>query len=82
LTSDACKARRIKMDNQKIKSSHEVRIEEIYQISKGIEHKELKVTGLIENRAQGKRVVDFYENITHLEQILALKSMLKCIKRN
>jgi ribosome-associated heat shock protein Hsp15 len=73
--ADACKAGRVKLDSQNIKPSHEVKIGEIYQVSKGIERKVLKVTGLLENRADAKTVIDFYEDITPVEQTQAFKSM-------
>ena len=75
LASDACKAGRVKLDNQNIKPSHEVRVGEIYQVSKGIDRKVVKVTGLLENRVDAKTVVDFYEDITPVEQTQAFKSM-------
>jgi len=75
LAADACKAGRIKLDNQNIKPSHEVKIGEVYQVSKGIERKVLKITGLLENRMDAKSVVDFYEDMTPIEQTHAFKSM-------
>ncbi len=75
LAADACKAGRVKLDNQNIKPSHEVKVGEVYQVSKGIERKVLKVTGLLESRADAKTVVDFFEDITPVEQTHAFKSM-------
>jgi len=75
LAADACKAGRVKLDAQNIKPSHEVKVGEIYQVSKGIERKVIKVTGLQENRADAKTVINFYEDITPLEQTQAFKSM-------
>jgi ribosome-associated heat shock protein Hsp15 len=75
LASDACKAGRVKLDGQNIKPSHEVKTGETYQVSKGIERKILKVTGLLESRADAKTAVNFYEDITPLEQTQAFKSM-------
>jgi ribosome-associated heat shock protein Hsp15 len=75
LAADACKAGRVKLDSQNIKPSHEVRVGEIYQVSKGIDRKVLKVTGLLEQRADAKTVIDFYEDITPVEQTQAFKSM-------
>jgi ribosome-associated heat shock protein Hsp15 len=75
LAADACKAGRVKLDNQNIKPSHEVRVGETYQVSKGIDRKVLKVTGLLEQRADAKTVIDFYEDITPVEQTQAFKSM-------
>jgi ribosome-associated heat shock protein Hsp15 len=75
LSSDACKAGRVKLDNQNIKPSHEVKVGEIYQVSKGIDRKVVKVTGLLENRADAKTVIDFYQDITPVEQTQAFKSL-------
>ena len=75
LAAEACKAGRVKLDNQNIKPSHEVKVGETYQVSKGIERKVLKVTGLLENRADAKTVIDFFEDITPVEQTQAFKSM-------
>ncbi len=75
LATEACKAGRVKLDSQNIKPSHEVKIGETYQISKGIERKVLKVTGLLEQRADAKTVVGFYEDLTPVEQTHAFKSM-------
>jgi len=73
--ADACKAGRVKLDNQNIKPSHEVKIGETYQVSKGIERRVLKVTGLLQSRADAKTAGHFYEDITPVEQTQAFKSM-------
>jgi len=75
LASDACKAGRVKLDGNNIKPSHEVKIGEVYQVSKGLERKVIKVTGLLESRVDAKTAVCFYEDITPLEQTTAYKSM-------
>lgn len=75
LAADACKAGRVKLDNQNTKPSHEVKIGETYQVSKGIERRVLKVTGLLHSRADAKTAVHFYEDITPVEQTQAFKSM-------
>ena len=75
LASDACKAGRVKMDSNNVKPSHEVKIGEVYQISKGLERKVIKVTGLLESRVDAKTAVYFYEDITPVEQTTAFKSM-------
>jgi ribosome-associated heat shock protein Hsp15 len=75
LATDACKAGRVKLDGQNIKPSHEVKVGEIYQVSKGIERKLVKVTGLLENRTDAKIAVNFYEDLTPVEQTHAFKSM-------
>jgi len=75
LATEACKAGRVKLDGQNIKPAHEVKIGEIYQVSKGIERKVIKVTGLLENRMDAKSVVDFYDDETPIEQTHGFKSM-------
>lgn len=75
LAADACKAGRVKLDNQNIKPSHEVKMAEVYQVSKGIERKVLKVTGLLESRTDAKTALNFYEDLTPVEQTQAFKSM-------
>jgi len=75
LASDACKAGRVKLESQNIKPSHEVKVGETYQVSKGIERRVLKVTGLLENRVDAKTAADFYSDITPIEQTQAFKSV-------
>jgi ribosome-associated heat shock protein Hsp15 len=75
LASEACKAGRVKLNGTNIKPSHEVRLGEVYQVSKGIDRKVIKVVGLLESRVDAKKAVDFYEDITPVEQTLAFKTM-------
>jgi len=75
LATDACKAGRIKLEGQNVKPSREVKIGEVYHVAKGIERRVLKVTGLLENRVDAKTAVNFYEDITPVEQTQAFKSM-------
>jgi len=77
LAADACKAGKVKLEGQNIKPSHEVRIGETYQVSKGIEKKVLKVTGLLENRSDAKTAVLFYEDLTPVEQTYGYKSVFQ-----
>jgi ribosome-associated heat shock protein Hsp15 len=77
LASDACKSGRVKLEGNNIKPSHEVKVGEVYQVSKGIERKIIKVTGLLESRVDAKTAVYFYEDITPVEQTLAFKSMFQ-----
>lgn len=77
LASDACKAGRVKWDGQNIKPAHEVKLGEVYQISKGPDKKIVKVTGLLESRVDAKTAVNFYEDITPVEQTPAFKSMFQ-----
>jgi len=75
LAADACKAGRVKLDSQNIKPSHEVKVGNVFQVSKGVDRKVVKVTGLLENRVDAKKAIDFYDDITPVEQTLAFRSM-------
>ena len=77
LATEACKAGRVKLDGQNIKPSHEVKIGEIYNVSKGIERKVIKVTGLLETRMDAKTVINFFADETPLEQTQGYKSMFQ-----
>jgi len=77
LATEACKAGRIKLDGQNIKPAHEVKVGEVYQVSKGIERKVIKVTGLLENRMDAKSVAAFYTDETPVEQTYGFKSMFQ-----
>ncbi|BAU55358.1 RNA-binding S4 domain-containing protein [Mucilaginibacter gotjawali] len=75
LATDACKAGRVKLDGQNVKPSREVKINEVYHVAKGPDRRVLKVTGLLENRVDAKTAVNFYEDITPMEETQAFKSM-------
>lgn len=75
LAADACKAGRVKLDGQNVKPSREVKIGEVYHVSKGIERRLVKVTGLIENRTDAKTAAGFYEDVTPFEQTHAYQSV-------
>jgi len=75
LASDACKAGRVKLNGNNIKPSHEVKVDEVYQISKGPDKRTIKVTGLLESRVDAKKAVGYYDDITPEEDTPAFKSM-------
>ncbi|PTQ99310.1 heat shock protein Hsp15 [Mucilaginibacter yixingensis] len=75
LAADAVKAGRVKLDGNNIKPSHEVKVGEVYLVSKGIERKIILVTGLLENRVDAKTAVNFYEDQTPVEDTYGYKSM-------
>lgn len=77
LAAEAVKAGRVKLDGNNIKPSHEVKVGEVYQVSKGIERKVILVTGLLENRVDAKTAVNFYEDQTPVEDTYGYKSMFQ-----
>lgn len=75
ISTEACKAGRIKMSGQNLKPSHIVKIGEEYTVQKGPDRKIIKVTGLLERRVDAKTAVTFYEDLTPVEETTAYKSM-------
>jgi ribosome-associated heat shock protein Hsp15 len=75
LATESCKAGKVKLDGQNIKPSHEVKVGEVYQVSKGIERKIIRVTGLLENRMDAKSVVNFFADETPAEHTLQYKTI-------
>lgn len=74
ISTEACKAGRIKMSGQNLKPSHIVKIGEEYTVQKGPDRKIIKVTGLLDRRVDAKTAVTFYEDLTPLEDTMAYKS--------
>jgi len=74
LATEACKAGRVKLSGQNIKASHEVKVGEVYHVSKGIEKKQLRVTAFLFNRVDAKTAINYYEDITPEEETFAFKS--------
>ncbi len=75
LSTEACKAGRIKMNGQNLKPSHVVKIGEEYTVQKGPDKKIIRVTGLLERRVDARTAVAFYEDLTPVEDTTAYKSM-------
>jgi ribosome-associated heat shock protein Hsp15 len=75
LATEACKAGRVKLEGNNLKASHIVKIGEVYHVSKGIERRQIKVTGLLHSRVDAKTAVSFYEDVTPIELTQKFKSM-------
>lgn len=75
LATEACKAGRVKKGGTNIKPSYEVKIGDEFQVSKGIEKKVVKVTGLLYNRVDAKKAILYYEDITPEEDTYKFKSV-------
>ncbi len=75
LASDACKAGRVKLSGQNIKASHEVKLNEVYSVSKGPERKVIMVTGLLEMRVDAKTAINYYEDKTPVEDRQGFQAM-------
>lgn len=75
VSTEACKAGRVKLDGNNLKASHVVKIGEVYTVQKGSDRKVIEVIGLLERRVDAKTAVNFYKDITPLEETMAYKSM-------
>ncbi len=75
LATEACRAGRVKLNGQNVKPSYVVKIGERYTVQKGVERKEILVTGLLERRVDAKTAVQFYEDHTPVEETYGFKSV-------
>lgn len=75
LATDACKAGRVKSEGNSVKPSHLVKTGEVFTVQKGIERKVIRVTGLLERRVDAKTAIQFYDDITPVEETHAFKSV-------
>lgn len=75
VSTEACKAGRVKFSGQNLKASHLVKIGEVYTVQKGSDRKIIQVVGLLERRVDAKTAVNFYNDITPVEETQAYKSM-------
>ena len=75
ISTEACKAGRIKMNGNNLKPSHVVKVGEEYTVQKGPDKKVVKVIGLLERRVDAKTAVTFYQDLTPLEDTASYKSM-------
>lgn len=75
LATDACRAGRVKKEGTNIKPSYEVKVGEVYQVSKAIEKKTIKVLDLLATRVDAKKAILAYEDLTPPEETAKFKSM-------
>jgi ribosome-associated heat shock protein Hsp15 len=75
VSTEACKAGRVKLEGQNLKASHVVKIGEVYTVQKGSDKKVIEVTALLERRVDAKTAVNFYKDLTPVEDTPAYKSM-------
>ena len=71
--SDACKAGKVKISDQSVKPSREIRIDDEISVQMGIYIKTVKVLGLIHNRVSAQIVPRFLEDLTPESEYEKLK---------
>lgn len=77
LATDACRAGRVKKEGTNIKASYEVKIGEIYQVSKSIEKKIIKVVELLTSRVDAKKAILAYQDLTPPEETAKYKAIFQ-----
>ncbi|HEY1063457.1 MAG TPA: RNA-binding S4 domain-containing protein [Daejeonella sp.] len=75
ISTEACKAGRIKLDGNNLKASHIVKVGEVYTVQKGSDKKIIEVVALLDRRVDAKTAVNFYKDLTPVEDTQAYKSM-------
>ena len=75
ISTEACKAGRVKMNGQNLKPSHIVKVGEEFTVQKGPDRKIIRVTGLLERRVDAKTAVTFYQDLTPVEETSVYKSV-------
>jgi ribosome-associated heat shock protein Hsp15 len=75
ISTEACKAGRIKLDGNNLKASHIVKIGEVYTVQKGSDKKIIEVIALLDRRVDAKTAVQFYKDLTPIEDTQTYKSM-------
>lgn len=73
LATEACRGGKVRIRDEKVKSSYGVKVGEVVEIQSGPITKRLKVIGLIEKRVGAKLVPDYLEDLTPPEDYLLLQ---------
>lgn len=73
LASDAIKSGKVKFDGNNVKTSKEVKIGEVYEITIGQLRKTIQVKAILDNRVSAKFVEDFMIDLTPEEEYNRVK---------
>lgn len=66
--AEACRASKVKLGGVPVKSSHDVKVGEVYEITIEQLHKVVEVKALLGNRVGAKLVPDFMNDLTPAEE--------------
>lgn len=70
---EACKAGKIKINGMPVKSSREVKIDDVIEVNLKLITRTIKVIGLLKNRVGAKLVENYLEDLTPQEEFDKLK---------
>lgn len=68
LATDACRAGRVKMNGMPVKPSHEINVDEIYELNIDQTHRTVQVKALLGNRVGAKVVENYLIDLTPKEE--------------
>lgn len=69
IASEACRIGKVKINDQKVKPSREVKIDEIITIQIGLFTKTVRVKDLLKNRVSAKLATNYVDDLTSEEEI-------------
>ena len=75
MASEACRAGRVKMNDQVLKASHEVKVGEVYTIAVDHMHKQIRVKELLANRVGAQLVANYMTDLTPDEEYDRISSV-------
>jgi ribosome-associated heat shock protein Hsp15 len=73
IAADACDKERVKINDQSVKASRNLKAGEILVLHRGPWHQSIKVLALAEKRMSAALAKDFYEDVTPEDQIERLR---------
>mgnify|MGYP005838810535 CR=1 FL=1 len=73
LATEACKSGKVKIDEQKVKPSREVKVEDIIHVNHQAINKIFKVKQILKNRVSAKLATEAMEDLTPAEEYDKLK---------
>jgi ribosome-associated heat shock protein Hsp15 len=68
LSTQACDGGKVKIENERVKPSHPVKIGEVITVQQGYIKRSYRVLGLLDKRVSAKLVINFAEDITPKEE--------------
>jgi len=71
--ADACKGGKVKVSNEAIKPSRELKIDDVITVQQGALKRTVKVKALLEKRVGAKLVTDYLEDLTPAEEYEKLR---------
>ena len=75
LAGEACKNGKVKIGEQAVKPSREIRLGDVITVQIGPLTKTIEVTGILKNRVSAKLAVDFVKDLTPPEEYERIKLM-------